>query len=77
MELDTRGYPCPEPVAMTKVKLRHMNYGDSIVVINDTPSCIRDLQRLCTFLDHTLIAVEYNGPIARVTIRKGLEGEDY
>lgn len=70
--LDARDLKCPEPTFQTKLRLRHMSDGDEISVKVSSPRCVKDLERMCLFLDHTHLDTLDMGSFKVVIIRKGL-----
>lgn len=69
--LDARHLVCPEPTFQTKLKLRHMNDGDKISVKVVSMGCVKDLERMCLFLDHTHVETIDAQSFKVVVIRKG------
>ncbi len=55
IELDALGLRCPEPVMMTRLSLRKMQIGQSLLVYADDPSTARDIPSFCQFMQHELL----------------------
>ncbi|VFP86606.1 Sulfur carrier protein TusA [Candidatus Erwinia haradaeae] len=58
--LDTQGLRCPEPLMMVRKSIRHINNGDTLLVLSDDPATVYDIPNFCHFMDHTLIAQSIN-----------------
>ncbi|MEZ2694255.1 sulfurtransferase TusA, partial [Hafnia alvei] len=56
--LDALGLRCPEPVMMVRKTVRHMDDGQTLLIIADDPATTRDIPGFCRFMDHQLIAQE-------------------
>lgn len=41
--LDALGLRCPEPVMMTRLAIRKMHVGDTLLIIADDPATTRDI----------------------------------
>lgn len=54
--LDTIGLRCPEPVMMVRKTVRHMQVGETLLIIADDPATTRDIPGFCRFMEHTLVA---------------------
>ncbi|RYV03644.1 sulfurtransferase TusA [Shewanella sp. OPT22] len=72
-QLDALGLRCPEPVMMVRKKVRHMENGETLLIIADDPATTRDIPSFCEFMDHTLIASEIEGTPYHYLIKKGLD----
>lgn len=55
-QLDALGLRCPEPVMMTRLTIRKMLPGQTLLIIADDPATTRDIPAFCRFMDHELIA---------------------
>lgn len=69
--LDALGLRCPEPVMMVRKTVRHMDDGQTLLIIADDPATIRDIPGFCRFMDHQLIAQEIEQAPYRYLLRKG------
>ncbi len=54
--LDASGLTCPEPLMLTRNKIRELNTGDVLKVVATDPTTVRDLEQFCRFMGHRLIA---------------------
>ena len=70
--LDTTGLRCPEPVMMTRLKIRKIDMGETLLVIADDPSTARDIPSFCRFLEHQLIEQQIEDLPFHYVIKKGL-----
>ncbi|CDL80000.1 sulfurtransferase TusA [Xenorhabdus cabanillasii] len=68
--LDTQGLRCPEPVMMIRKTVRHMDAGQTLLIIADDPATTRDIPGFCRFMEHTLIAQETAETPYRYLIQK-------
>ncbi len=55
-QLDALGLRCPEPVMMTRLTIRKMSPGQTLLIVADDPATTRDIPAFCRFMDHELIA---------------------
>ncbi|GAA0855082.1 sulfurtransferase TusA [Aliiglaciecola litoralis] len=69
--LDALGLRCPEPVMMVRLKIRHMQDGESLSVIADDHSTTRDMPSFCRFMGHTLVSAYTDDSPYEYLIRKG------
>ena len=69
--LDALGLRCPEPVMMVRKTVRHMDDGQTLLIIADDPATTRDIPGFCRFMDHQLIAQETEQAPYRSLLRKG------
>ncbi|NMH60680.1 sulfurtransferase TusA [Alteromonas ponticola] len=69
--LDTLGLRCPEPVMMTRLTLRKMAAGQSLLVTADDPSTARDIPSFCQFMQHTLVYSQTETLPYQFVIKKG------
>ena len=53
--LDALGLRCPEPVMMVRKTVRHMDNGETLLIIADDPATTRDIPGFCRFMEHTLV----------------------
>jgi len=70
-ELDTQGLRCPEPVMMVRKTIRHLNTGETLLVIADDPSTTRDIPSFCRFMDHHLVETQTTKKPYKYLIKKG------
>lgn len=70
--LDALGLRCPEPVMMVRKTVRHMNNGETLLIIADDPATTRDIPGFCRFMDHTLVTHETDKAPYRYLLRKGI-----
>ena len=69
--LDALGLRCPEPVMMVRKTVRHMDDGQTLLIIADDPATTRDIPGFCRFMAHQLIAQETEQTPYRYLVRKG------
>ncbi|QSX33699.1 sulfurtransferase TusA [Shewanella avicenniae] len=70
--LDALGLRCPEPIMMIRKQVRHMNEGETLLVIADDPATTRDIPGFCQFMDHTLVSFQTDALPFQYLIKKGL-----
>ena len=70
--LDAVGLRCPEPVMMTRLKIRKIAVGETLLITADDPSTARDIPSLCRFMDHQLIWQQVGKMPFQFVIQKGL-----
>ena len=70
--LDALGLRCPEPIMMIRKQVRHMNDGETLLVIADDPATTRDIPGFCQFMDHTLVTSQTEELPFQYLIKKGL-----
>ncbi|WP_145475941.1 sulfurtransferase TusA [Yersinia similis] len=70
--LDALGLRCPEPVMMVRKAVRHMEEGQTLLIIADDPATTRDIPGFCRFMDHQLLAQETKQAPYRYLVRKGI-----
>lgn len=70
--LDALGLRCPEPVMMVRKTVRHMQDGETLLIIADDPATTRDIPGFCRFMEHTLVAQDTDEKPYRYLLRKGL-----
>ncbi|MCC8381204.1 sulfurtransferase TusA [Xenorhabdus sp. PB30.3] len=68
--LDTQGLRCPEPVMMVRKTVRHMDVGQTLLIVADDPATTRDIPGFCRFMEHTLLAHETAETPYRYLIKK-------
>ena len=69
--LDALGLRCPEPVMMTRLAIRKMAVGDTLLIIADDPATTRDIPSFCRFMDHELMASDTTELPYRYLVKKG------
>ncbi|WP_417763170.1 sulfurtransferase TusA [Shewanella sp.] len=70
--LDALGLRCPEPIMMIRKQVRHMQDGETLLVIADDPATTRDIPGFCQFMDHTLVTSQTETMPFHYLIKKGL-----
>lgn len=68
--LDALGLRCPEPVMMTRLTIRKMQTGETLLIIADDPATTRDIPAFCRFMDHQLLASETSALPYRYLVKK-------
>lgn len=68
--VDARGLSCPQPVLLTMEKLKSVNQGE-VVVLVDTDTSRENVQRAAKSLGWEVAAVETEGSEYRLTLKKG------
>ncbi|SEA66543.1 sulfurtransferase TusA [Alkalimonas amylolytica] len=69
--LDALGLRCPEPVMMTRLAIRKMAVGETLLIIADDPATTRDIPSFCRFMDHQLLASDTTALPYRYLVKKG------
>ncbi|MCC5852055.1 MAG: sulfurtransferase TusA [Alkalimonas sp.] len=69
--LDALGLRCPEPVMMTRLAIRKMAVGETLLIIADDPATTRDIPSFCRFMDHQLLASDTTELPYRYLVKKG------
>ncbi|TXH98794.1 MAG: sulfurtransferase TusA [Rheinheimera sp.] len=69
-QLDALGLRCPEPVMMTRLTIRKMQAGETLLIIADDPATTRDIPAFCRFMDHELIASDTSALPYRYLLKK-------
>lgn len=69
-QLDALGLRCPEPVMMTRLTIRKMQAGETLLIIADDPATTRDIPAFCRFMDHELVASDVTSLPYRYLVRK-------
>ncbi|AKJ40868.1 sulfurtransferase TusA [Pragia fontium] len=69
--LDALGLRCPEPVMMVRKAVRHMEAGQTLLIVADDPATTRDIPGFCRFMDHELLGADTEQLPYRYLIRKG------
>lgn len=73
--LDALGLRCPEPVMMVRKAVRHMEDGQTLLIIADDPATTRDIPGFCRFMDHQLLAQDTAQTPYRYLVKKGAKAE--
>ena len=73
--LDALGLRCPEPVMMVRKTVRHMEDGQTLLIIADDPATTRDIPGFCRFMDHLLLAQDTGQTPYRYLVKKGAKAE--
>ncbi|CNH25906.1 sulfurtransferase TusA [Yersinia pekkanenii] len=73
--LDALGLRCPEPVMMVRKTVRHMDDGQTLLIIADDPATTRDIPSFCRFMDHQLLAQDTGQTPYRYLVKKGTKAE--
>ncbi|MCL6621100.1 MAG: sulfurtransferase TusA family protein [Syntrophobacterales bacterium] len=68
--VDARGLSCPQPVLLTMEKLKALNQGE-VVVLVDTDTSRENVLRAAASLGWEAAAVQAEGSEYRLTLRKG------
>jgi tRNA 2-thiouridine synthesizing protein A len=69
-QVDARGLSCPQPVLMTMEKLRALNQGELVVLV-DTDTSRENVSRAAASLGWQVKAVQPEGDEYRITLQKG------
>lgn len=69
-QLDALGLRCPEPVMMTRLTIRKMQAGETLLILADDPATTRDIPAFCRFMDHQLIASDTSALPYRYLLKK-------
>lgn len=70
--LDALGLRCPEPVMMVRKTVRHMQDGETLLIIADDLATRRDIPGFCRFMEHTLVAQNTDVLPYTFLLKKGL-----
>ena len=73
--LDALGLRCPEPVMMVRKTVRHMEDGQTLLIIADDPATTRDIPGFCRFMDHQLLAQDTGQTPYRYLVKKEAKAE--
>ena len=57
---------------MVRKAVRHMEEGETLLIIADDPATTRDIPGFCLFMEHTLVAQSTDEKPYRYLVRKGL-----
>jgi len=61
IELDATGLRCPEPLMLTRNKIRGMASEQILYIVATDPTTERDLVNFCRFMGHQMLAQEVSG----------------
>lgn len=53
--LNLIGLKCPEPIMIIRKTIRQIKKHETILVLSDDPSTIRDIPHFCNFMKHQLV----------------------
>ena len=68
--VDSRGLSCPQPVLMTMEKLKTLNQGELVVLV-DTDTSRENVSRAAASLGWQVKEVQPEGEEYRITLQKG------
>ena len=68
-QIDARGLSCPQPVLLTMEKLRTLNQGELMVLV-DTDTSRENVSRAAASLGWQVKAVQPEGEEYRITLHK-------
>ena len=68
-QVDARGLSCPQPVLMTMEKLRTLNQGELVVLV-DTDTSRENVSRAAASLGWQVKEVQPDGDEYRITLQK-------
>ena len=69
-QLDTLGLRCPEPVMLTRLAIRKMAAGQTLLITADDPATTRDIPAFCRFMEHELVASDITAEPYRYLVKK-------
>jgi tRNA 2-thiouridine synthesizing protein A len=69
-QVDARGLSCPQPVLLIMEKLRTLNQGELVVLV-DTDTSRENVSRAAASLGWQVKAVQPEGGAYRITLQKG------
>jgi len=69
-QVDARGLSCPQPVMMTMEKLRALNQGELVVLV-DTDTSRENVSRAAASLGWQVKAMQPEGGTYRIILHKG------
>jgi tRNA 2-thiouridine synthesizing protein A len=69
-QVDARGLSCPQPVLLTMEKLRSLNQGELVVLV-DTDTSRENVSRAAASLGWQIKALEPEGDDYRIVLQKG------
>lgn len=71
--INVSGMRCPETLMMVRKALRHMDKGQTLLIIADDPTTTRDIPAFCRFMDHQLLSQNIKQTPYQYLIRKGMD----
>jgi len=69
-QIDARGLSCPQPVLLTMEKLRTLDQGELVVLV-DTDTSRENVSRAAASLGWQITAVDPEGGDFRIVLQKG------
>jgi tRNA 2-thiouridine synthesizing protein A len=69
-QVDARGLSCPQPVLLTMEKLKALNQGELVVLV-DTDTSRENVSRAAAGLGWQVKTVQPEGDEYRITLQKG------
>ena len=69
-QVDARGLSCPQPVLLTMEKLKTLNQGELVVLV-DTDTSRENVSRAAASLGWQVKTVQPEGDEYRITLQKG------
>lgn len=69
-QIDARGLSCPQPVLLTMEKLRTLDQGELVVLV-DTDTSRENVSRAAASLGWQVKEVQPDGEEYRITLQKG------
>ncbi|MFL2732973.1 MAG: sulfurtransferase TusA family protein [Gammaproteobacteria bacterium] len=72
IEIDAKGLKCPEPIMLLHQSIHEANEGDVIKLIATDPTAIKDVEKFCDFLNHTLLSFEDKEGVISFEVQKGV-----
>jgi tRNA 2-thiouridine synthesizing protein A len=69
-QIDARGLTCPQPVLLTMERLRALNQGELVVLV-DTDISRENVSRAAASLGWQVKGVDAEGEAFRITLEKG------
>ena len=69
-QVDARGLSCPQPVLMTMEKLKTLNQGELVVLV-DTDTSRENVSRAAASMGWQVKDVQPDGDEYRITLQKG------
>lgn len=66
------GLRCPDSLMKTRKTIRQMNQGETLIIITDDYTTIKDIPKFCLYMKHTLLAESTINIPYHYLLRKGL-----
>ena len=73
--LDASGLMCPEPIMLLHQHIRKIPVGEALYLLATDPATVRDVEKFCRFLGHTLWQSEASEGSYQFTIIKAESAE--